>query len=359
MKNAALPQSKSKSRYILSLFLLSSVLFSLTFAVQNGLAQQASLSLADLLIALRSKKVTLVERNTLLTDAVIKRGITFSLTPEIEKELETTGADKGLIEAVRQKSQLVKISATKPDPVPAATPKPPDYAYYQNRANAHFVKGEFDLAIVNYNKVTELNPKETSTYMSRGLAYYNKEYYDKAVADYGMVIELAPEEASAYFKRGDVYEKMGEKAKALADYQKAVELDATNQTAKASMQRLEAEIAKTMPKPKPPETVVANTKEANDPLQIMNVGSMKDLAVKLVMPIYPAADKLRKTQGLVTVQITIDEEGKVIEADATDGPATLRSASEDAVRKSRFKPTLVNGKAVKAKGTIVYNFKPQ
>ncbi len=360
MKNATLPPNKLTKCLMISLFLLSSLMLSLTFVWQSGQAQQASLSLADLLIGLRSKKVTLVERNTLLADAVRKRGITFSLTLEIEKELETTGADKNLIESVRQRSQIIKISAIppapKPEPVPAATPRPPDFTFYQNRANAHFVKGEFDLAVINYNKVIELNPKETSTYMSRGLAYYNKEYYDKAIADYGKVIELNPEEASAYFKRADIFEKTGEMTKAVADYQKVVELDATNETAKTSLQRLQAAQAKSMPKPQPTPTPTVVT-ETNDVPQIVNVGSMKDLAIKLSMPIYPSVDKIRKTHGLVTVQITLDEEGKVISADATDGPITLRSASEDAARRSKFKPAMVGNKPVKSKGFVTYNFK--
>ena len=59
----------------------------------NSFAQQAQLSLADFLIGLRSKKVTIEERNKILTDAARERGVTFALTPEIEKELENTGAE--------------------------------------------------------------------------------------------------------------------------------------------------------------------------------------------------------------------------------------------------------------------------
>ncbi|MEO6052158.1 MAG: hypothetical protein ABIP78_12625 [Pyrinomonadaceae bacterium] len=52
------------------------------------------MSLADILIALRSKKATLPDRNKILTDAVQTKGTTFSMTPEIEKELAGTGADR-------------------------------------------------------------------------------------------------------------------------------------------------------------------------------------------------------------------------------------------------------------------------
>src|SRR3954467_64992 len=61
------------------------------------------LSLADVLIALRSKKADISEKNKLIADAIKQRGITFSLTPEIEKELDGTGAATDLIAAIRQK----------------------------------------------------------------------------------------------------------------------------------------------------------------------------------------------------------------------------------------------------------------
>src|ERR1041384_1207331 len=82
-------------------FVLLVVLSAMFF--ESVAAQPAQLSLADILIALRSKKVTLAERNKLIGDAVKTRGITFTLTPEIEKELQTTGADKLLIDAIRTK----------------------------------------------------------------------------------------------------------------------------------------------------------------------------------------------------------------------------------------------------------------
>ena len=68
-----------------------------------GWAQGSQLTLADILIGLRSKKATLPERNQILTDAVVTRGTTFVITPEIEKELATTGADKALIDAIKKK----------------------------------------------------------------------------------------------------------------------------------------------------------------------------------------------------------------------------------------------------------------
>jgi len=327
-------QTKSTRSHLFSIFLLVSLLLSLPF-VLRGQTQQAQLSLGDILIGLRSKKVTLAERNTLLTGAVKTRGITFGLTPEIEKELVNGGASSELVEAIRQKSPKITAIATalpKPEPTPTATPMPtatptpipspppPDATFYRARANSHIVKAEYELA----------------------------------VADYGKAIELSPRESMAYFNRGDSYEKMGNFQKAIDDYQKAVELDANNEPAKNNLLRLQSEQSKTAPKQQNKEAV--SVSEPSVEPETVELGELSGFVVNLVMPVYSEIAKKMNAQGKVTVQITLDKEGKVILAKAVAGHTLLRSSGEEAARKSKFKPARAGNQAVKATGFIVYNF---
>ena len=353
-----------------SLLALASLMLSLTVFSQIGQAQQVQLSLADILIGLRSKKVTLDERNKLLSGAVIERGITFSLTPEIETELVGTGANRELVEAIRQKSERIIVavaskSISAPAPVsapvsiPAATPAL-DYAFYRKRADENNLKGEFELAVGDYNKAIELNSKDAAAYLNRGRAYSGKKSYELAILDFDRTIELDPKDSTAYFKRGDVYEKKGNLQQAISDYQKAAELDASNESAKINLRRLQDEQAKTLPKAKAQEApVVSSAPKITETLaapKSVDLGQLNSLAIKLAVPVYPEIAQKLNAQGKVTVQITLDEEGKVISAKASNGSSLLRSASEDAARKSKFKPTLVGNRAVKATGFITYNF---
>ncbi|MEZ5429033.1 MAG: TonB family protein [Pyrinomonadaceae bacterium] len=373
----------------LTFFLLGSLILSLTFALPSGYAQQpAKLSLADILIGLRSNKVPLEDRNRILTGAVKERGITFTLTSEIEKELENTGADKGLIEAIRQESAKSEPAPTPtpvatpmptPMPTPAATPTPTpkpvptptplDSAYYQKQANENIVRGEFDLAVGNYNKAIELNPQNTSIYVSRGQAFFNKKDYKLAVADYDKAIELNPNEVSAYSNRGISYERMGELEKAISDYKKVIELDEKNEAAKSNLKRVEDELAKLKQgQPEESKTEVADSskpkergrpplEESSDPSGVLDLGRLNlAQAIDMETPIYSSLAKSLNLQGQVTVEVTLDEEGKVTSAQATEGHRILRSACEHAALRSKFKPTIINGQPVKAKGYIVYSF---
>ncbi|HEV3467811.1 MAG TPA: TonB family protein [Pyrinomonadaceae bacterium] len=79
-------------------------------------------------------------------------------------------------------------------------------------------------------------------------------------------------------------------------------------------------------------------------------------AVRRVAPDYPPAARAQRVSGAVVVDVTVSEEGKVLEAEAVCGHPLLRGAAVDAARAWRFSPTLLDGKPVKVTGTVTINF---
>jgi tetratricopeptide (TPR) repeat protein len=59
-----------------------------------------------------------------------------------------------------------------------------DAETYFKSGNAHYQKGEYDLAIADYTKAIELNPNNVGVYYNRGLAYAGKGDLDRAITDY-------------------------------------------------------------------------------------------------------------------------------------------------------------------------------
>lgn len=340
------PRKNSRSRVFA--FVASSLLIFAAFAH----AQPPQLSLADLLIGLRSKKVSLPERNTILTEAVRQRGVTFTMTPEIEKELETTGASPTLIEAIRQKGTVIKTVATSsPKPVvPVPQPTPPDFSFYQSRADLNAGKGEYSLALADYNKTLEMKADNQVAYLSRGKTHFNLKSYDMSVKDFDKALELNPKDSAAHLNRGVAHEKLGDVSRAMGDYQKAVDLDPANEAAKANLKRMQdeqaaaaaAEAAKNAPPP-PPEFVYLGTLTSSN-------------AVRMIMPTYSLFAQRANVEGKVSVDVELNEEGEVVSAKATSGHQMLRVSAEDAAKRSTFKPALYNGKPIKSKAAIVYNF---
>jgi len=79
-------------------------------------------------------------------------------------------------------------------------------------------------------------------------------------------------------------------------------------------------------------------------------------AISLPQPAYPPLAKQIHMQGAVTVQILVDEQGKVMSAQTVSGHPTLAGAARDAAMRARFTPTVLNGVPVKVQGVITYNF---
>jgi TonB family protein len=91
-------------------------------------------------------------------------------------------------------------------------------------------------------------------------------------------------------------------------------------------------------------------------IRTVSLGVINGRATYKPQPVYPQAARLARIQGVVSVQIVIDEVGRVVSAQATGGHAMLRQAAVDAARRARFSPTFLSNQPVRATGVITYNF---
>ena len=91
-------------------------------------------------------------------------------------------------------------------------------------------------------------------------------------------------------------------------------------------------------------------------LRPVSGGVLNGAAIYLPPPMYPETAKRMRQAGLVTVEVVIDENGKVISATAAHGPSILREAAIQAALRARFSPTKLSGQPVKVFGTISYKF---
>jgi tetratricopeptide (TPR) repeat protein len=66
-------------------------------------------------------------------------------------------------------------------------------AEHFKQGNAYYGKGQYDLAISEYTKAIEIDPKCGDAYHNRSLAWAKKGDYDKANADYAKAKELGYE----------------------------------------------------------------------------------------------------------------------------------------------------------------------
>jgi TonB family protein len=85
-------------------------------------------------------------------------------------------------------------------------------------------------------------------------------------------------------------------------------------------------------------------------------GVLNGTAISLPAPMYPDTARRLRMSGLVTVEVIVDETGKVISAQATSGPTALREVAAQAALRAKFSPTKLSGQPVKVSGVITYKF---
>jgi len=98
----------------------------------------------------------------------------------------------------------------------------------------------------------------------------------------------------------------------------------------------------------PPTNTQANAPVSRD----VRIGK----AINLVKPAYLVSAVRLVPPRSLSVEVAIDENGKVISARALNGPRQLQAAAVAAARESRFTPSLVSGTPVESSGVIEYKF---
>jgi len=88
----------------------------------------------------------------------------------------------------------------------------------------------------------------------------------------------------------------------------------------------------------------------------VDAGDLNAKAVSLPKPTLSEEAKRVKATGKVSVRVLVDENGKVVSAQALNNVAVLREAAEAAARQAIFKPLVVDGITVRSSGILTYDF---
>lgn len=103
----------------------------------------------------------------------------------------------------------------------------PSQAVYNLRRSAYYDKGEYEIAIADFDDALKLGPPSGTISHNRGNAWRGKGDYAKAIADYDMSIKADPRSAFSFQNRGIAKEALGDLDGALADINQAIRLDPT------------------------------------------------------------------------------------------------------------------------------------
>jgi len=78
--------------------------------------------------------------------------------------------------------------------------------------------------------------------------------------------------------------------------------------------------------------------------------------VHKVMPVYPPEARQTHAQGIVVIEGTVTEQGQLADLKLMSGPTVLANSAMEAVRKWRYTPYILNGKAIRKSVRISISF---
>src|SRR5258708_23138352 len=74
-----------------------------------------------------------------------------------------------------------------------------------NRGNAYEAKGQYDLAIQDFDSAIKRNPNDAAAFFGRGSTYFAQGQTDSAIQDFDSAILFDPNHALAFNNRGEAY----------------------------------------------------------------------------------------------------------------------------------------------------------
>src|SRR5258708_6548471 len=93
-----------------------------------------------------------------------------------------------------------------------------------NRGNAYEAKGQYDLAIQDFDSAIKRNPNDAAAFYSRGSSYFAKGQTDSAIQDFDRAITLNPKDATALNNRSEAYREKGQQDRTIRDFDTAIML---------------------------------------------------------------------------------------------------------------------------------------
>jgi lipoprotein NlpI len=93
------------------------------------------------------------------------------------------------------------------------------------RGNAYATKGQYDLAIADFDQAITINPNEAITFRARGSVYLTQGRYERAIVDFDIAISRDPNDAAAFVLRSSIYTLEGQYDRAIQDQDQVIRLN--------------------------------------------------------------------------------------------------------------------------------------
>ena len=135
--------------------------------------------------------------------------------------------------------------------VPVFAQSSDDVKIMFKQANEHFVKGEYNQAIVIYDDILEIFPNNISTLKMKAIALSNSGYHEKSLKEFFKILQYQPDDITALTGMGVGFGNLGEYQEAKYYFEKAMLLNPSDKEIQTNLgfaQKMAIDDIKVIPK---------------------------------------------------------------------------------------------------------------
>lgn len=245
---------------------------------------------------------------------------------------------------------------------------------YDARGLAYSYSGRHDLAISDYTQAIKLDPYLSEPYNDRGWAHLETGNAALAVQDLNHALEIAPEYVRAHENRAKAFDKQNDLRSELTDLEDLMRLAPGNQWAKEQhaevLQRLNTndsssattttaqQIATAQQGMMSPPGPATSTQSAESRIYDAGGDVTAPVGIYTPDPAYSEEARKAKISGNVRVQIIVDAEGNVRDAQVMKKlEPSLDEKALETVRTWKFRPGMRNGMPVETRVGVEVTFR--
>ncbi len=174
-----------------------------------------------------------------------------------EGPLNPTGASATTVGETTNVTSPSPSPATPSSPIAASTPAVPvesvrdplveeRFLIHYDRGGEAFAKGDYDLAVAEYDQAHKLIPRDAAAIHNRGSAHHKAGRIDRALEDYDRAIALDSKDPTFFFNRGNLKNFDQQRyAEAINDYNRVLALDPANTTVLIRRSKLHEKLGQT------------------------------------------------------------------------------------------------------------------
>ena len=193
--------------------------------VYNWRVQQSKFSTAKINRQIKDKRTRIaslrIEVKRLRADKKVVLKRRKEVDEKYEKSLKEYELFKSGTPITEIKQQLEKSESE----TPRKSEIHDNVVVYFNQAKAKEKRGQVQEAIVDYDKIIELQPDNVKAYLYRGQARVRAAEYHEAIMDFDKIIELEPDNSTGYYHRAGAKSQLAKYVDAVIDYDTAIRLD--------------------------------------------------------------------------------------------------------------------------------------